>query len=807
MQLIGWRNQRFIVMVFFLLVYCSVVIANGCHIGEVGTLPYCSIDCPCAEGEGDCDSDNECLPGLECRDNAGIYFGFPEVIDVCVAPGFNPSPVKPVVHSMEVVSLQEGTATVRGYLSLTGGEECSVWIEYGKTQNYGSKTQPSPMLQTGEFFKTLNSLEPGTKYFYRAAAQNSQGISYGEEMTFTTPGVSGTPTPTPSIAPSPSLLPSPSFSPISPSLTPTPTPLASISPPPLPSPSLSPFPSPTPSIQFTPTPFPSLSEFKCIDGTPLGQCSPSKPKRCAEDGIIRNDCDKCGCPFGFECFDGSNCFRVEESKVFVYEPAFNPSPPRKGKPFDFIVNVSSTRAPIEDCVLWFEGKHSVMKAVDGLFDRADEKAEFEFSSLSSGTHKAKVVCIDLGGSAGIGEFEFKVFGEKMKRDFDVMLCRDANCSERAETVFAGESVFISLNPPRENVSSVLVFPDGSETSISLPGSFSFPEQGIYTLRFLTGDASEFEGYSFEVIEKTDFSGIIFVLGVFVLLIVIGGVLFFLWKAGSFILMIGLLRKISIGERVSSILKGVFSFKKPVKQKEEDYFIKFEQDSDAGEFHCEQCGQIFYSRKQFKEHKRYHEELKEALGLLKSVSAKTEKSEAKDLLEERGFSGDVADRAAEMFTFKKLPPRERIKMAKGRVEHLERKKKASEVIEELKKALKESEGKPLEEKLKEAAERAIERKRREREAMKRLLEEKKQRRAVEKKAVQEKKEPKALIEKKAVEAKEKSKKKKELKKAEKREEKELKKAEKKQKKKRKKKKKAKKKSKKKAKKSNKKSKHG
>jgi len=52
---------------------------------------YCSAECPCKEGEGDCDSNMDCKPGLECK---GIYThdfggGHPEIsgmraVDICI---------------------------------------------------------------------------------------------------------------------------------------------------------------------------------------------------------------------------------------------------------------------------------------------------------------------------------------------------------------------------------------------------------------------------------------------------------------------------------------------------------------------------------------------------------------------------------------------------------------------------------------------------------------------------------------------------------------------------------------------------
>ena len=50
--------------------------------------PHYCRDCgPCGDSEGDCDRDTDCLPGLSCTDNIGASFGFHPGIDVCTATG------------------------------------------------------------------------------------------------------------------------------------------------------------------------------------------------------------------------------------------------------------------------------------------------------------------------------------------------------------------------------------------------------------------------------------------------------------------------------------------------------------------------------------------------------------------------------------------------------------------------------------------------------------------------------------------------------------------------------------------------
>ncbi len=61
-----------------------------CTAGDqpICTLPpghgrFCTECGPCSSGQGDCDSDAECRPGLTCQRNVGAQFGFSEGVDVC----------------------------------------------------------------------------------------------------------------------------------------------------------------------------------------------------------------------------------------------------------------------------------------------------------------------------------------------------------------------------------------------------------------------------------------------------------------------------------------------------------------------------------------------------------------------------------------------------------------------------------------------------------------------------------------------------------------------------------------------------
>ncbi len=66
---------------------CDMPTVGGdCHNGSNGGWSYCTASCPCDVGEGDCDSDSQCMAGLICRHNVGAQYGFSSAMDICEAP-------------------------------------------------------------------------------------------------------------------------------------------------------------------------------------------------------------------------------------------------------------------------------------------------------------------------------------------------------------------------------------------------------------------------------------------------------------------------------------------------------------------------------------------------------------------------------------------------------------------------------------------------------------------------------------------------------------------------------------------------
>ncbi len=61
------------------------VCEDTCHTNLNGNWTYCSPGCPCNDGEGDCDSDDDCVAGTECVNDVGALYGFPATMDMCQA--------------------------------------------------------------------------------------------------------------------------------------------------------------------------------------------------------------------------------------------------------------------------------------------------------------------------------------------------------------------------------------------------------------------------------------------------------------------------------------------------------------------------------------------------------------------------------------------------------------------------------------------------------------------------------------------------------------------------------------------------
>ena len=80
--------------VYFATDFCENMVQDlAIFAGTGGCPPFvtgpdaCTTACPCDEGQGDCDGDNQCAPGLVCAQDVGANYGWPATRDVCEQPG------------------------------------------------------------------------------------------------------------------------------------------------------------------------------------------------------------------------------------------------------------------------------------------------------------------------------------------------------------------------------------------------------------------------------------------------------------------------------------------------------------------------------------------------------------------------------------------------------------------------------------------------------------------------------------------------------------------------------------------------
>ncbi len=135
--------------------------------------------------------------------NSMYYFraaAKPDVIGVSTAYGVPQSFSTPGAASLSVSTgsvsgVTNNSATIVGYLESLGGyRNAYVWFEWGPTASYGQTTSMQTLYSPGTFNYTLQGLNPGTVYHYRALAVPTQagGMTvHGFDSIFTTTAAPG----------------------------------------------------------------------------------------------------------------------------------------------------------------------------------------------------------------------------------------------------------------------------------------------------------------------------------------------------------------------------------------------------------------------------------------------------------------------------------------------------------------------------------------------------------------------------------------------------------------------------------------
>jgi uncharacterized repeat protein (TIGR01451 family) len=97
----------------------------------------------------------------------------------------------PSVATIGVSGVSCTSATFNGSYTANSAST-NTWIEYGTTPSFGQTTgQTNQGTGSGNFTAYANNLQSSTSYYYRAVAQNSYGVNYGQMLNFQTTNCGG----------------------------------------------------------------------------------------------------------------------------------------------------------------------------------------------------------------------------------------------------------------------------------------------------------------------------------------------------------------------------------------------------------------------------------------------------------------------------------------------------------------------------------------------------------------------------------------------------------------------------------------
>ena len=94
----------------------------------------------------------------------------------------------PTVLTEEATDITFASATLKGNITSTGGENCDQrGFEWGETESYGNDWIQNGSYGVGNFSQAITGLKSNTTYHFRAKAHNSAGWGYGADMEISTP--------------------------------------------------------------------------------------------------------------------------------------------------------------------------------------------------------------------------------------------------------------------------------------------------------------------------------------------------------------------------------------------------------------------------------------------------------------------------------------------------------------------------------------------------------------------------------------------------------------------------------------------
>ena len=108
------------------------------------------------------------------------------IIPVCVA--FDLKDGLPQVTSDVANFITNDEATLHGAVNPNGTSDVMGWFEWGTSSTLGLKTSEMRIVSTQSISARISGLLKNTQYYFRTAARNASGTSYGPILTFTTAG-------------------------------------------------------------------------------------------------------------------------------------------------------------------------------------------------------------------------------------------------------------------------------------------------------------------------------------------------------------------------------------------------------------------------------------------------------------------------------------------------------------------------------------------------------------------------------------------------------------------------------------------
>jgi hypothetical protein len=125
---------------------------------------------------------------MYAKDFTGVFYSKEEVFQNTSTSGNTNSPILPTVTTLPMGSIYANTAYSGGYVSVSGSSPvtqrgvCWSRIPYPTINDYFTSNGSG----TGSYNSLLTGLVSNTVYYVRAYARNSEGLSYGDQVSFRT---------------------------------------------------------------------------------------------------------------------------------------------------------------------------------------------------------------------------------------------------------------------------------------------------------------------------------------------------------------------------------------------------------------------------------------------------------------------------------------------------------------------------------------------------------------------------------------------------------------------------------------------